>query len=266
MASYAATDAFITNMQNSSSAMEAITWSGGSTNAATTTTGGSTNGYQIYDSTKIGMGISGILSGISSIYNTISARKVYAMYQKQEQAYIERALKQSEREQLRGDIAMVSMRAEHAAYRGRNKLAVAAAGGNLSGSFLDKLMQNYQYNVMDERSQSLETLWQVSNTKMQGYNNAISTAAKATAAAYAQRDAAINSLLGFTLNSAKSAIADIQQQEKIDYLQETKVNQQQKIYDIQNEQLYGVSSSSLLKLNNGTSSSNQSRLWNDISI
>lgn len=224
------------------------------------------NKFRIYDSTKVGIGIQGALTGIANVYNAISARKVYSIYKKQEQMFIEQALLTAEREQLQGDIAMVSLRAEHAAHRGRNTLAVAAAGGNLSGSFLDKLMQNYQYNVMDERSQSLQTVWKVSNTKMEGYNKAISTASKAASAAYAQRDSAINSFLNFMSSSTKGVLEDLKQQEQLKYRQETEVNQAKKLLSIMNQFDYGSKGIDELNILKFEDSNKRDSSWSDISI
>lgn len=204
---------------------------------------------KITDGTMYNIALNGFLTGGTAVWSAISARKVYALYKQQEQAYIQSALKQADRTQLKGDIALVSLRAEHADLIGGNKLAVAASGGVLSGSALDKVMQNKQATLMDERTQSLNTIWAVSSIKEQGYYKAISTAAQGQTAAYKMRDQIISNFLGFIGSSAEMISEDIKQYDSDAAKYEDDVTNQNRANRMYREKLYGKTDFNNLKIN-----------------
>lgn len=190
MAAYANTDAFIANMQSSSSAMEAITWAGPSSSSAVASSAPTVLG-SVSPMTGAMSGITGILGGIQSLWSAISARKVYALYKEQEKRLIETAMKQAERTELKGRIELRNLKVAQAAKRGKNIVGVAGAGGNLSGSFLDLATTNYKYNMQDQRTVSLNTLWETSEIKRSGYIKAYEVAGQQAGMAYNKASEAI---------------------------------------------------------------------------
>lgn len=176
----------------------------------------------VWDSSKWGANvlnasITGLFSALGSIGGVISSAKMYQIYQQQENYYLQNAAEQARRTQIKGDIALSNLRVKHATKEGTNELAVAAAGGNLSGSNLDKLVQNYKYDAVDERTSSLQTLWETSNIRRQGYIQAIGIAGQAMSTAYANRTSALTAL-GKFIGSFGTAIAkDVDSYNKQNY-------------------------------------------------
>ena len=139
--------------------------------------------------------ITAALTGIGSFVSAWSSKGIYDMYKQQEQMYIDNANEQARRLQIKGDIALANLAARHAVSQGKNELAVAASGaGSMSGSFVDALAANQRYDIRDEYTQSLSTLYQVSNAKRDGLLQAYSTAGVAYGKAIKQRNAAITGL------------------------------------------------------------------------
>lgn len=160
--------------------------------------------------------VTGVL-GIIGMIGTVSASsKMQDIYRKQEAAYIDNAMQQARRLQLKGDIELRNLRYQHAISQGQDELAVAAgAHGNLSGSFLDKLVANRKYDDVDERTQSLGTLWSVTEAKRQGYINAMSTAGYAEMAALNARSNIFNTSINSITRAAKSLMDDTTAQRQI---------------------------------------------------
>lgn len=155
--------------------------------------------------------VTGALSALGSIAQTRSSSKIYDYFKQQEQYQIQNANEQARRLQLKGDIALRNLYVKHVTQQGKNELAVAAAGGQMSGSFLDSLVQNQRYNVMDERTSSIETLWAVDNARRAGYVQALSTAGAAMDYAYKQKSNAWNSLSTFVRGVSSGLLADARQ-------------------------------------------------------
>ena len=155
-------------------------------------------------------GITGVLTGFSTLAGTFSGRNVYKYFKQQEDLYIQQGLEQARRLQLKGDIALRNLEIANTIKQGKNELAVAAgAGGRLSGSFLDVLSQNNKYNNMDERTQSIETLWEVNDARAQGYLNAARVAGQAMNYAYSQRSSALQGLTGMVSAASSDLLADL---------------------------------------------------------
>lgn len=159
----------------------------------------------------INASVTGIFSALASIAGTLSANKVYRYYEQQEQLYIQNAAEQARRIQLKGDIELRNLEIAHKLEQGRNIVGVAGAGGNLSGSYLDMLTTNYKYNVMDERTSSLSTLWEVDNAKRAGYISAIETAGQAMNLAYKNRASALQGLTSFAQSMSSALLKDKRQ-------------------------------------------------------
>lgn len=155
--------------------------------------------------------ITGLFSALSTLSGALSSTNVYKLYQQQEQLYIQNANEQARRLQLKGDIALRNLEILHTTQQGKNELGAAIGGGRLSGSTLDALVQNHKYNMMDERTSSLQTLWEVDNAKRQGYINAINVAGQSMSLAYKNRANALNAFSSFVRGMSQGLLADKRQ-------------------------------------------------------
>lgn len=155
--------------------------------------------------------VTGLFSALSTLSGALSSNNVYKLYQQQEQLYIQNANEQARRIQLKGDIALRNLEILHATQQGKNELGAAIGGGRLSGSTLDVLVQNHKYNTMDERTSSLQTLWEVDNAKRQGYINAINVAGQAMTLAYKNRANSLAALSSFIRGMSQGLLADKRQ-------------------------------------------------------
>ena len=162
--------------------------------------------------------VSGLLTALSSSIGIFTASSVYDRYKQQEQIYLDNAEENARRLQIKGDIALRNLKTKHALSQGSNELSAAAAGGRLSGSTLDVLVSNYKYNVADERTQSLETIWSVSEAKREGYLNALNTAWKSMQFANTQKASAIQGLVKGLQVASSSLLADKRSYRETDYL------------------------------------------------
>ena len=142
----------------------------------------------------INAGITGIFTALGTVSDAMSSARIMKYYEQQERAYIQNAEEQARRIQLKGDITLRNLRIKNTIDQGKQELAAAAGRGRLSGSNLDMLVQDYKVAVMDERTSSLQTLWEVENTKREGYIKAINVAGQAMAQAYKGRGQAIAGL------------------------------------------------------------------------
>ena len=160
----------------------------------------------------INAGVTGILTGLASLGTAFSASKMFKLYEQQEKLAIQNSEEQARRLQIKGDILLANMQAKHAITQGKNELAVAGSGaGAISGSFLDKLTSNYKYDIRDERTQSLETLWSVSNARREGLVQALGIAGNAMQQAIKNRNNAITGMFSGLKAMAGSLLADKRQ-------------------------------------------------------
>jgi hypothetical protein len=155
--------------------------------------------------------VTGAFSALGTLSGIKTSSKIYDLYQQQEKAYITAASEKARRIQLKGDIELRNLEYKHKVAQGSNELAVAAAGGNLSGSFLDTLVQNHKYNVMDERTSSIQTLWDKEDAVRAGYLQAIGVAGQAMTYANKQKASALAGLTSFVKNVSTSLLADKRQ-------------------------------------------------------
>ncbi len=162
-------------------------------------------------------GITGVFAALGTLSNTLSTSKLMKYYEQQESLYIQNAEEQARRIQLKGDIALRNLQIKHELNQGKQELAAAAGGGRLSGSNLDMLVQDYKVAVMDERTSSLQTLWEAENTKRAGYLQAISMAGQAMAQAYKNRDQALAGLGKGLAAAVKDLSADAKSNIEIGY-------------------------------------------------
>lgn len=199
------------DIQTSSS--DVITIGGG-----VTATGGTSSWYDKWGNNFVNAGVTGILTGLSALSGLFSGSNIYKYYKQQEDLYIQQGLEQARRLQLKGDIALRNIEVANTIKQGRNELAVSAgAGGRLSGSFLDVLSQNNTYNNMDERTQAIETLWEVSDARAQGYINAARVAGHSMNYAYSRRNSALSGLTGMIKAASTDLLSDLETYRQEEY-------------------------------------------------
>ena len=189
--------------------------------------------------------VSGALSAIGALSDTFTSKKALALYERQEKLYIQNAEEQAKRIKLKGEIALRNMYVKHTKMQGVNELAVASAGaGGYSGSFLDKLVENYKYNTMDQRTQRIQTLYDIDNIRRKGYVDALSTAGSAMSYAYKVRGNAWNTLSTMLKTVSSGINADIRAQQQINMQQQ--LIQEKRDYDmLKIDYLYGMQNSGL---------------------
>lgn len=207
--------------------------------------------------------VSGALAAMGNLADTFTAKRVLALYERQEKEYIRNAEVQIDRLKLKGEIALRNMYVEHIKSQGVNELAVAASGaGGYSGSMLDKLVENKKYNTMDERTQQLQNLYDIDNVRRQGYISAISAAGQALTYANKNRGNAWNTFSSMFKTISAGINADIRTQQQIDAMnrmQQAADDYRSDVidytYGMQNSGLRdfglgsGITSDSLLKIN-----------------
>ena len=162
-------------------------------------------------------GITGVFTTLGTLAGAMSSSKIMRYYEQQEKAYIQNAEEQARRIQLKGDITLRNLRIKNTIDQGKQELAAAAGGGRLSGSNLDMLVQDYKVHVMDERTSSLQTLWEVENTRRAGYIQAINVAGQAMAQAYKGRNQAIAGLGKGLAAAVRDLSADAKSNMEINY-------------------------------------------------
>lgn len=165
----------------------------------------------------INAGITGIFTALGTISDAMSSARIMKYYEQQEQSYIQNAEEQARRIQLKGDITLRNLRIKNTIEQGKQELAAAAGGGRLSGSNLDMLVQDYKVHVMDERTSSLQTLWEVENTRRAGYVQAVNVAGQAMAQAYKGRSQAIAGLGKGLAAAVRDLSADAKSNMEINY-------------------------------------------------
>lgn len=105
--------------------------------------------------------------------------ETYALYKQQEQAIVDTALHNADMVRAQGEVELRNMRIKHDLAMGTDIIKVSGSGGNMSGSFLDALMQQRKYQMMDEKTVIMNTVNQATAIMKEGYNNAISVAMQA---------------------------------------------------------------------------------------
>ena len=165
----------------------------------------------------------GVFAGLSTLVANFSSNSLYKYYKQQEELYVKAAQETARRLEIKGALALNKLKTTHALQQGTNELAAAAGGGRLSGSALDVLVNNYRYNAIDERTQQLETLWSVTETKRNGYNGALGVAAKASTLAAEQKGNVLRALTHMAAVTYDSLSKDKEQGYKNIYI-ENKTN------------------------------------------
>lgn len=103
-------------------------------------------------STQIGTGnlLPAAFTTLSNLMSLQSNKTQYELYKEQAREYIKAARDQAALIEKEGAIALRNMQYKNVQIRGKEKLAVAAKGGQLSGSNLDVLVRQEKIRLMDE--------------------------------------------------------------------------------------------------------------------
>lgn len=217
-------------------------------------------GNTSWGSNFLNASLTGMFHALANLGGMTSASAVYDYYKKQQQEYLASSAEMARRYQIKGDLALSKLQVQHALSRGTNELAVAGAKGRLSGSNLDKLVANEKYNQRDERTQRLETLWQVSNIQRQGYIDALNASFAAQSYAYKQKAKAWNTLTDF-LSTAVGALGEDYRQDAQQDTQATMLRQDREYQLKLFQALYGKAfSQGTLSLTNTDNTSDTSLL------
>jgi len=162
-----------------------------------------------------------MLETLSMTMKSTTPKSVYELYKEQEQQTIQAALINSERIKAQGEIELRNLQYKHSIQRGADVTRVAAAGGNLSGSFLDVLMQKAKFQTMDETTVSLNTSNAMSQVLRDGYLTAATYAMNAKIRAEGDKRA-----------TAGAIIAGVQKYFKNDQLERIEKARQEKMNSI----------------------------------
>lgn len=130
---------------------------------------------------------SALFATMKSLYANQVPDEVYSLYKQQEQAIISTANSNAEMVRAKGEVELRNLRYQHDREMGSDIIKVSGSGGNLSGSFLDALIQQRKYQMMDEQTVATNTINQASAIMKEGYRNAANVALQAQNMAQKQR-------------------------------------------------------------------------------
>jgi hypothetical protein len=174
---------------------------------------------------------SALFTTLKGIYSTYVPDEAYALYKKQEQEIISTAMANAERVRAKGEVELRSLRYKHDIEMGSDIIKVSGSGGNMSGSFLDALMQQRKYQMIDEQNVMNNTTEQASAIMREAYRNAANVATQAQTAAQKQKNGVLSSLMAgidkyFELSFKDKALA-AQQDALNESLEKSKENKEQ---------------------------------------
>ena len=194
-----------------------------------------------------------VLTTWSNLIGTRSHKSEYELYKEQARNYIDTARSNAELIRSKGEIALRNLVYKDKLERGRDVATLGAAGGNLSGSALDVLVQKEKVRKMDEQTLKANYSNQAMMEIVNGYRQAGNTygvlAAKADAdkwGVWASILKGVEAYVGLSVRDAKDAKAGIEKSKRV-----------QNSYDVQLQGLkdyyYGTPTSQVLNANtNGT--------------
>lgn len=167
--------------------------------------------------------------------------ETYDLYKQQEQAIIDAALNNAEMVKAQGEVELRNLRIKHDMAMGTDIIKVSGSGGNMSGSFLDALMQQRKYQMLDEKSVITNTVNQATAIMKEGYNNAMSVAIQAQNTAVKEKYGVYSALLAGFGTYVQSALKDKTEAARQDANNETLDRTKQNREDKRNSG-YGVNS------------------------
>lgn len=138
---------------------------------------------------------SALFATMKSLYANQVPDEVYSLYKQQEQAIVSTANSNAEMVRAKGEVELRNLRYQHDREMGSDIIKVSGSGGNLSGSFLDALLQQRKYQMMDEQSVATNTINQASAILKEGYRNAANVALQAQNMAQKQRHGVFGAIM-----------------------------------------------------------------------
>ena len=138
---------------------------------------------------------SALFATMKSLYANQVPDEVYSLYKQQEQAIISTANSNAEMVRAKGEVELRNLRYQHDREMGSDIIKVSGSGGNLSGSFLDALIQQRKYQMMDEQTVATNTINQDSAIMKEGYRNAANVALQAQNMAQKQRHGVFGAIM-----------------------------------------------------------------------
>lgn len=138
---------------------------------------------------------SALFATMKSLYANQIPDEAYALYKQQEQEIIATAETNAAVIRAKGEVELRNLRYQHDKAMGTDIIKVSGSGGNLSGSFLDALMQQRKYQIMDEKTIATNTENQVAAVLKEGYRNAAHVAMQAQVTAQKQKQGVFGALM-----------------------------------------------------------------------
>ena len=131
---------------------------------------------------------SALFTTLKGLYSTYVPSEAYELYKKQEQEIIATAVSNAEQVRAKGEVELRNLRYKHDMAMGSDIIKVSGSGGNMSGSFLDALIQQRKYQMIDEQTVITNTTNQASAIMREAYRNAANVATQAQTAAQKQKN------------------------------------------------------------------------------
>lgn len=138
---------------------------------------------------------SGLFVTLKTLYANRVPDTTYEIYRQQEQEIINTAISNAEAIKAKGEIELRNLQYKHDREMGSDIIKVSGSGGNMSGSFLDALMQQRKYQMLDEKSVATNTINQASAVMKEAYRNAANVAVQAQTTAQKQKNGVFNAII-----------------------------------------------------------------------
>ena len=138
---------------------------------------------------------SGLFVTLKTLYANRVPDTTYEIYKQQEQEIINTAISNAEAIKAKGEIELRNLQYKHDREMGSDIIKVSGSGGNMSGSFLDALMQQRKYQMLDEKSVATNTINQASAVMKEAYRNAANVAVQAQTTAQKQKNGVFNAIM-----------------------------------------------------------------------
>lgn len=138
---------------------------------------------------------SALFATAKNLYANFVPEEAYEIYKKQELEIMNTALANAESVKAQGEVELRNLRYKHDMAMGADIIKVSGSGGNMSGSFLDALIQQRKYQMMDEKTVATNTINQASAIIQEGYRNAANVAIQAQTTAQKQKNGVFGALM-----------------------------------------------------------------------
>lgn len=138
---------------------------------------------------------SALFATMKSLYANQIPDEAYALYKQQEQEIVATAETNAAMVRAKGEVELRNLQYQHDIAMGSDIIKVSGSGGNLSGSFLEALMQQRKYQMMDEQTVATNTINQASAIMKEGYRNAANVALQAQNIAQRQRHGVFGAIM-----------------------------------------------------------------------